>query len=346
MGCPSGVITISENTIYGDSTSYKALYFADKENTASIRLSCYQKGENKPITLSQKDEGRVIDADAFSIEQITDSLDPYDLVIVTDEGGRKWSFVEDQKTNGAWANKGVYKISVVNRIGNKFNFTVKINSPELAAISFKGIGTEEFEPRFLREGDTNVELPVPERYGYVFSGYCDDEGVKYESVIDEIRFSGSKVLTPIWESQKANITLEDPDGNIIGNYTAEYGAYFEIPDPEIQGYKIENWSLNGQILSENRIRIQSLEPITLVASNLEVDSQKDNTKKNTRKPIPRFIVVIVLLGVVCLIVRRKKNRKAISKDDVTPTATMDQIGDDNQHEINEDGENEDENGKE
>ena len=46
-GCPSGVVTISEKTVYGDTVTYDAVYIRDGENTAVASLSCYQNGKTQ-----------------------------------------------------------------------------------------------------------------------------------------------------------------------------------------------------------------------------------------------------------------------------------------------------------
>lgn len=42
QGCPSGILTIHEETVYGDQSEYQAIYIADNENTARITLSLFK----------------------------------------------------------------------------------------------------------------------------------------------------------------------------------------------------------------------------------------------------------------------------------------------------------------
>ena len=71
--CPSGIVTIKEKTIYGDETTYEAVYIAEGDNTASISLTCYKDGEKNTATYTQTDDGATITVDAFELTSIADS---------------------------------------------------------------------------------------------------------------------------------------------------------------------------------------------------------------------------------------------------------------------------------
>ena len=53
QNCPSGIVTITEKTVYGDTASYQAVYIAPAENTASITLSYYKDESEERQTFTQ-----------------------------------------------------------------------------------------------------------------------------------------------------------------------------------------------------------------------------------------------------------------------------------------------------
>ncbi len=301
LGCPTGVVKIVETTIYGDSSEYEAVYFADNDNTANVKLACYQDGEQTYVTISQDEAGEIIETGAFSIQQVSDQLDPYDLILVTDPNGNTMSFASDRTIGGAWSDVGEYTISVVNRVGNKYSFSVSIKESEYATISFQGIGTDDFESVVLQKGDRNVSLPTPTRYGYEFAGYSDEDGTIYESSISQVSFSGSRVLSPIWNPVMVPVTIVDTDGNSLYATVAAFDSLFEIPKTGVvEGYIISSCFLNGNEIKEERIQINDINSITIVATLIQdenyVPDDQQNEKGRSKTPIVIFILLILGIG--------------------------------------------------
>ena len=126
-GVRSGVVSIVEKNIHGDQTTYDAIYFAPDENTAQIKLVYYEDGVEKECTVTQKDNGKIIDAEAFCIMEIKDELDPYNLICITKEGQEDYKFVADKLQEKKWEEPGKYTIKAVNHVGNIMTFDVNIN---------------------------------------------------------------------------------------------------------------------------------------------------------------------------------------------------------------------------
>jgi hypothetical protein len=319
-GFKTGKVRITEETVYGDKNSYDAVYFADNDNTAKVTVSC-EGDKNKNVVVTQDDEGTIIEAEAFSIKSIVDVLDPYCLLLVTDTHGNTMSFCADKPINGMWSDAGVYDISVVNRIGNKYTFQVRIAEAKYATISYQGEGTEDFQSLLVKTGDKNVSLEVPTRYGYDFAGYDDEEGTVYEDVIDQISFSGSKVLSPRWRAKKINITLKDSDGNVIDTVEATFGVDTELPIPEIpDGFVFDGWMNGEELVKGNTIKLTDEGDITLVASmtqnenaDAEEMQQTDTTGDDKGKPIVPIvpIVGVFLLGSGAVVAWKNKDRIGI-----------------------------------
>ncbi len=334
-GCVTGKVTVTEQTIYGDKTSYDAVYFANGENTAKLTLSYYEDGEEKSAIITQANNDEIYEVDAFSIEDVSDEIDPYDLVIVKDESGRTYSYVADQVIDGAWSDHGDYEVSVVNRIGNKYSFVVSIGTSEYATISFQGEGIGDFRSIIVKRDDKNVSLPVPERYGYEFSGYTDDQGTMFEDVIDQITFSGAKVLTPLWNPKKYNVILNDNDGNEIKTISVDFGKYADIPNPDVpDGYIFDGWFRDGEELEDNKVKITEENDVVLVAlfrpdSSVQDDVEPtiDTNENEDKKPfdISTLILVfsltfisILFLSVLVIFISKKmsvKNKVDEGSDD-------------------------------
>ena len=283
MGCATGKVSITEKTVYGDQTTYDAVYFANGDNTAKLTLSYFDDGQENTIEISQAEADTVIETEAFSVTNVSDDLDPYDLVLVKYEN-IVTPYVADDLPKEVWTNNGDYEISVINRIGNKYSFTVRVIDSNYAAISFKGTGTESFQQIVANKGDSDISLPVPERYGYTFGGYKDDQGIEYGNKIDQITFNGSKTLTPVWVPKKFNIILKDSNGNEIDTLNVNFGAETEIPDalaPE--GYIFDGWLDNGVKIEGNKVTISEEKDMVLVASFAQDENVADTNSLSENK---------------------------------------------------------------
>ncbi|WP_026518622.1 hypothetical protein [Butyrivibrio sp. MC2021] len=324
-GFETGIVTITEETIYGDSTSYEAVYYAEGDNTASVTVLL--KGENKEtLVLSKEDSGKTIDAEAFSIIDIKDSLDPYSSVVVKDTKSKRTMFLGMEKAaEKIWTNAGEYEVYVVNRLGNKYSFTINISDGKYASISYKGEGTETFEPVLAKKGEENVKLQIPTRYGYEFAGYDDEDGNVFDEVIDKISFSGEKTLSPRWRPKKVNIILKDDEGNILDMLETSYGSEVDLPVPELsEGKDFQGWKANDDLIKDNKLIVTEENDITIEASctvsakkdtvqeaNEEGESEKSNdgTSKKNSPIIPVLIIAALGGGVAACVKKKTKTRK-------------------------------------
>lgn len=200
QNCPSGIITITEKTFYGDQTSYKAIYISDGDNQAALSI---QVNDGKNLTtesFSNKDSGKHLEAESFSIQGFTDNLDPCSLVIVSD-GQNEDFYTANTSIEKVWANPGKYTVTCVNRMGYSFSLTITVNESTNVYISFDGEGTEGIKTISAKVGDTNITLPTPtNRDGYEFIGYSDMKtGKIYTNKIDKVDFRGTLSLTAQWK---------------------------------------------------------------------------------------------------------------------------------------------------
>ena len=315
-GCPSGVVTIVERTVYGDTATYQAVYIADGYNSAEVTLAYYCDGAENEYTYNQESIDRILSAEVFSIREFRDDLDPYSIVIVSHNGSH-YSYVADKAPMDAWADPGLYTVKVVNRLGFSYSFTVKVVESDYATISFAGEGTENTGYILTRYGQQHVALPAVTRYGYNLIGYKDDSGVLYQGEIASIPFSGSVVLTSVWEAKQYTLTLLAPDGSLIKTEPISFGKPVELPIPIVDdGYTFEGWSLDGDQLDSRYYTLRSENDVTLVAIETATGTNENtNTENSAQKSSGILVWCVVAIAVVLVgLIIRVKHSKKIEKD--------------------------------
>ena len=264
-GCPSGVVTIKEQTVYGDTATYEAIYIAKDENTAVASLTSYQKGKVQSFTLTQNDNGKRLEVDAVKSLTLADALDPYDLVIVEKDKAEA-TYVLDQFDELEFDEIGTYKIKIVNRLGATFSFSIDVVDPNFAAIGFAGEGTEALSDVPTQYGAHHVILPVLQREGYYLVGYEDQSGTIHSGEIEEITFRGEQILNTVWKAKQFKATFNNPDGT-TNTIDVEYDSQITLPTPEVpEGKKFDGWMIDGKILESNLYTLKSENDITFVAS--------------------------------------------------------------------------------
>ncbi len=136
QGCKSGIVTITEKTIYGDSVSYQAVYTAENDNTAEITVTYTLNGKIYTLNgkknaqvLTQGNRSNQIQAESFHITQVTDELEPYNLITVYHKTTKeKMQFTADKIPQTSWTDAGDYQITVTNRLGYSYSFTVSVKA--------------------------------------------------------------------------------------------------------------------------------------------------------------------------------------------------------------------------
>jgi hypothetical protein len=317
-GCESGIVTITEKTVYGDETSYEAVYIAENDNTAEIEITYYEDGIEKKAKMNMQYHPD-LSVSAFKISDIIDSLDEYTLVTVSDLSDKTY-LVSDQTLTDVWVTPDVYHISVINRLGYSYKFNITINNSEYAAISFDGVGTDNIQDIITSYGMKNVKLPVPERVGYEFVGYKDENGNIYTNNIAQIDFKGSKLLESVWKAKEYQLTLEYPNGDEYQSLIVEFGQKYDLPTPEMEkGEEFVGWMQDGNILDNNYCVVNSEGDIVLVASIISSDEAStdiDEIDGNTNNVIIGGIIALFVLIIIAIILYKKKVSKKVSNNKV------------------------------
>lgn len=123
--CPSGIVKIREETMYGDVTEYQAMYIAQGDNRTELTLEYTNNGKNKSEIINGNKAGIDIIADAFRINGLTDPIDPYAYVIVKHIKSEE-AYTAKDTIDKTWSKPGPYSIICLNRMGYGYAFTVTI----------------------------------------------------------------------------------------------------------------------------------------------------------------------------------------------------------------------------
>lgn len=282
-GCATGEISVTETTAYGDSKTYKAVFINQGENTAVLSLDYYEGNKKRNAAFTQNDDGISISADAFSINQITDELDPYDLILITKDGNNT-AFVADQTITDAWSDPGEYEVKIINRLGYSYTINVNIENSSYTTISFLGEGTQNIQAIVAQYGQKNIELPELTRKGYELVGFIDQKGNMYGLSLPEMTSKDSLVLTAQWKPIKCKVTLKDSSGNILSSETVDFGTEYELrsKNPESSAGTIV-WLEDGEKVHGASITVEDEDVVltALMGNDTEDDKQSIGTENNS-----------------------------------------------------------------
>lgn len=265
-GCPSGIVTITEGTIYGDEVSYQAVYIRKGDNTATATISYYENDTLEKITLSKEDNGCLITADYFILENVVDDLDPYSLVRVTKDGKDNYFECIDTLSKKAWVEPGLYQVRIVNRLGGVFVFDVEVSGCESALVILGGEGTENVDPIMVPRGMKIVDLPVLSLYGYDLVGYQDEKGTIYTEHIALENDPKPYQLNAVWKPKTVKIEFQKEDGTIIETQSHEFGT-------EVFLDTTQEWYRNNALVEGETLLVDSESKIVLVCKNEESKSE-------------------------------------------------------------------------
>ena len=310
-GCPSGVVTITETTMYGDSTSYQAVYIAPDDNHTELTLTGYSGMKAETINLTAKNAGRELTLSSFNIASIHDDLDPFALVIVRNNQ-REFFYTAGSSGREIWSDPGDYTITCVNRLGYGYTVNVHITESDNASILFSGEGAEELPSIMTSAGEKNVVLPELSRYGYDFMGFFDVETNEiYHKNIPVISGSGEKTLTAVWSPKQVSITLLDPSGHTLETIDAKFGGSYDLSEYiQEDSCVFAGWEKNGTVFSGNTITVDAEENITLKAC---AEGAQDETVPAVPAPesggflwIVLVAAAVFLIAAAVVLLRRRK----------------------------------------
>ena len=265
-GCPTGIVTIIERNVYGDETTYDALFFSPNDVTTTLKIKTIDINDvenEKTIDITNK--GETITTSAFTFVDAIDELDPYALVKV-EYGSNVDFFTVDELTDKIWGLKGNYTITVVNRLGYSYSYNVKIEVPYFQTVNIQGEGIDGVKTiEYNKNG--NVSLLALTRYGYNFKGYKSESGNVYTGEIAAIMLEGTRVLETVWEAKQFNVSFvvnEQEDDSMA--MTVDFDSTYDLPGlTSTETVKFLGWSVNGGSTPVNSLKVDKEGDMVLTA---------------------------------------------------------------------------------
>lgn len=115
-------------------------------------------------------------------------------------------------------------------------------------INFDANGGITYTPykKRIKESEEKVTygvLPVPEREGYVFAGWFNDEGIQITSETEYTK-NADETLTAKWEQANLTVSFDTGCGVYVDPIEVSYnGTYGSLPVPTLPGRTFKGWYL-------------------------------------------------------------------------------------------------------
>ncbi len=304
--CKTGIITIEEATIYGDKTTYQAIYIAKNDITTELDLKYIINDKEYVEHVSKDNNDFSINVNGFYFANVIDQFDPYSLVIINNGTEKEYYCINELKDK-VWTEANTYNIKIVNRLGYTYSFELVITS-SYYALTFAGIGTDELAPVLYSDGDT-IHLPTLTRYGYEFLGYKTQSGNIYSEEVTAILLKGVAVVEAAWKAKQFSMSLFI-DNNIYQTSLVDFGETYTLPVLEsTPNNKFVGWyDEENQIVTEVSVYEEKNLKFTAhyeaLADNNEETQTPENSNDNKDTPIKNRndSLTKILIGIGIIIV--------------------------------------------
>lgn len=237
----TGIITIEEATIYGDTTTYTAVYIKEDDVTNTTCKLNYVDvyGNNQIININSEIGNDAIECYMFYLNEFVNQYDKYNLVLIEKDGKVIDCYSTSDDATTSFTEKGEYKVTIENRLGYKYSFNLNIKEQYYSTVSFSGDGTENLSTIVYRDNDS-IQLQSLTRYGYNFKGYQTSDGNIYNEEITGILLKGTNILKAVWEAKKFKMTLII-NGNVYKNFDVVYNKSYHLDDMSSEYENFLGW---------------------------------------------------------------------------------------------------------
>lgn len=269
-GYSTGIIRIKEKTIYGDEATYLAYYVAPEENKTTYTIVYQIDGTEYRLDVSQDSiPDYVIEADNFYLENISDEIDPYGLVKVTQSNGDEFFCMPSDGMENRWTLPGEYTISCINRLGYSYSYTLRVLNSDEVVVSFVDDDMVVIDSYVLEVGDTDIELPNYERKGYTLDGFVNlDTSEEYRGTLGTINESGQIYLKPIWIPDTVNLYYFNEYNQELQSVEVEFGNTYDLNDYDpIKDMKFLGWTVGSCVIVD-----EIPEDIEILTDTITIDS--------------------------------------------------------------------------
>lgn len=295
----TGIITIEETNIYGDITSYEAVYIAENENHAKVELNCYESETEVVKTIDSSKAGSALNVNAFSIKKIIDETESFGTIIVL-KAGVEDIYCFDEPMNKIFTELGKYIVTVVNRMGYSYSFEINISDVIYYTAELSGEGIEGSKYLMYAEGDT-VNLPQLSKYGYNFIGYKDSTGQTYSNVVQSIALKGKSVLKTVWKAKEFNLKLTQ-NAIMHSSKTIVFGETYELPELDsTDTLKFMGWkNAEGELITS--LKVEEEGDVTLSAYFEEIEVETVSKAKEKHKLHWLTILSICVVSLILMFI--------------------------------------------
>ena len=301
-GFKTGIITIVESTVYGDTTTYNALFISENDNTQEATIEYYNNNTKQTQTVTQLDDGLELDADKFSISSIIDNIDSYSLVTIKRGDEVDCYCIDENYKDKVWYEAGEYLVTFVNRYGYKFS--IKINISENLYIRVFIVDDNDNK---VAVGPISIygkiELEEKTRYGYEFVGYIDSYNRIHNGSVNASDLFNNEELKEVWKPKVYKISLII-DGKVVKTIDVQFGQEVSISNLVIEGYdNIDGWILDGEQIENLKITEEgniTLEAKLIEAQEEEIPEEQSPEEEETKskKKLPGWAIALIVIASV------------------------------------------------
>ena len=212
VNCPSGIVTIREETMYGDYVEYQAVYIAPGDNQTELALTYKEGAENKTVVYKRGNADNVISVEAFSILGLRDPLDPYAFVVLK-HNQKEEVYTAKDNINITWSDPGEYSLTCKNRLGYSYTLTITVIETEENKASVQSTPIITIQPSFTPE-PVVTDVPVTEEPVFVEEEVTEQP--QNVLISDQDEEAGSLVVPDSLKTTEQDQKSESGSSVIIG----------------------------------------------------------------------------------------------------------------------------------
>jgi|GEM_PF-6899955 len=233
----SGKYKIVETNRFGVETFYYGIYIAKGDNKTELSIIRKNGVNSLDQTITNAHMGASFTVNSLVIKSATNQLDPYGILKISNTAGYKVIYQLNEIENIVLSTRGVFKIELIDRLGNAYSFSVTIYTPqEVHTLTFINEG-EEYAKLLVADGERVYldEYILISEGDLEFIGWEDENGNVYTNHFI-FTYGKDTTLTAVWRYVKTVIFVYD-GGLIDSPYEVKPGEIFRRNSLSKVGYE-------------------------------------------------------------------------------------------------------------
>ncbi len=293
---PTGKYKVIEKNDFG-TTEYFANYIKPGDNVIKLSITRSSGEFVQKQNLGIREAASRFAVSSFIINSVSNELDSEGLIKITKSGNATPVLYSIKEINNLVLDEqGSYTISVIDRLGNSYEFYVDIYVPsKVTTLTLKNNGAVYSAE--LVAGGTRVNLPVltSNDGDLVFAGWCDENGnIVNDSFL--YNYSEDTTLTAVWHYKNVKVTVYN--GNKIFEQNYNVGDTVILPVVSKNGYdlfgyvereNVGNYKFYyGQITSVPNVTNINLDALWIDRNDSVKVNQGDSLPNRTKEGLTFF----------------------------------------------------------